>query len=123
MVRIFCKDRHGLAPEGCPSCGALIAYARRRLERCPFGEEKPTCADCPIHCYQPGVRDLVKDVMRYAGPRMIFRHPILALRHQIDARREAPPRPRPARPGRPGGLDQDGRRDDAGAAGAQETPS
>jgi hypothetical protein len=66
-----------------------MEYARRRLDKCPFGEEKPTCADCPIHCYQPNVRDQVKVIMRHAGPKMIWRHPILALWHVIDGRREA----------------------------------
>ena len=54
------------------------------------GETKLACAKCPIHCYQPEVREKVKAVMRYAGPRMIWRHPILALRHWLDAYRKAP---------------------------------
>ena len=85
MVTIYCRGHgHGGRPL-CPECADLLSYALCRLDRCPFGEEKTTCAKCPIHCYKPAMRDRVKEVMRYAGPRMLLRHPILALRHQLDS--------------------------------------
>ena len=63
------------------------------LDRCPFGEEKTTCARCPVHCYKPAMRERVRAVMRYAGPRMLLRHPILALQHQLDGvRHKKPPK-------------------------------
>jgi hypothetical protein len=70
----------------------MLDYAAVRLERCPFQEDKPTCAKCPVHCYQPKLREQLKAIMRYAGPRMIWRHPILAIRHSLDAYRKAPPK-------------------------------
>lgn len=86
MVRIYCRGKHGTRPP-CADCRALLDYAQCRLDRCPFGEQKPTCVNCPIHCYRPAMRDAVKEVMRYAGPRMLLRHPILAVRHLLDGRR------------------------------------
>ncbi len=71
----------------------LYQYACNRLDRCPFGEEKPACKQCPIHCYQPAKREEMKSIMRWAGPRMLWRHPILALRHLLDDRRPVPPIP------------------------------
>lgn len=94
MIVCYCRGHHGTQADLCADCEALLDYATLRLQRCPFGENKPTCVKCPIHCYQPEVRARVKDVMRYAGPRMIWRHPILALRHWLDAYRETPPVPR-----------------------------
>jgi hypothetical protein len=38
-----------------------------------------------IHCYKPAMREKIKNVMRYSGPRVTFRHPILALFHVIDS--------------------------------------
>jgi hypothetical protein len=32
-------------------------------------------------------------VMRYTGPRMMWRHPVLAVRHVLDGRRPAPALP------------------------------
>ena len=32
----------------------------------------------------------MKQVMRYAGPRMLWRHPILAIRHLLDGQRPLP---------------------------------
>ncbi|GGC90152.1 nitrous oxide-stimulated promoter family protein [Enterococcus wangshanyuanii] len=59
----------------------MLNYARTRLEFCQFGEEKTTCQRCPVHCYQPKYREQMKKVMRYSGPRMLVRHPILTIKH------------------------------------------
>ena len=74
----------------CAKCRQLLDYARVRLERCRFGAEKPTCAKCPVHCYQRARREQVKVVMRYAGPRMLWEHPVMSLRHWLDGFRSAP---------------------------------
>jgi hypothetical protein len=85
MVGIYCRDHHGGRKALCAECQALVDYALGRLERCPFGDQKTVCAQCPVHCYKPAMRTAVKSVMRYAGPRMLFRHPLLALQHRFDA--------------------------------------
>jgi hypothetical protein len=102
MIEMYCRDHHGTAqPSLCGKCGALRAYAMQRIDKCPFCLAKPTCANCPIHCYKPDRREEVRQVMRYAGPRMLKRHPVLALLHIIDGRRQvetptrAPRNPRP----------------------------
>lgn len=77
---------------------ALRAYADKRLDKCAYGEEKPACKQCPIHCYQAAKREEMKQVMRWAGPRMLWRHPILTLRHLIDDRRPVPALPQKYRP-------------------------
>lgn len=68
----------------------LSVYATNRLERCQFGEEKPACKHCPIHCYQPAKREEIRAIMRWSGPRMLLHHPILAIRHLIDDHRPVP---------------------------------
>ena len=93
MVRIYCRAHHGPSQETCRECAELLDYALGRLDRCPFGGDKPPCVDCPIHCYKPAMRDRARAVMRYAGPRMIWRHPILAIMHLIDGRRTPPSEP------------------------------
>ena len=94
MLRIYCRGRHGGRVGLCEECAQLHAYAMCRLDRCPFGAEKPACADCPIHCYKADRREEIRAVMRYAGPRMLWRHPLLAIRHLLDGRRPAPSSPR-----------------------------
>lgn len=91
MLHMYCHAHH--APRGatlCRECVELLDYARRRLERCVFGESKPTCANCTVHCYKPVMRERVRQVMVWAGPRMLWRHPILAVWHLIEGRRPAP---------------------------------
>jgi len=96
MVAVYCGDRHDAHEGLCADCIELMAYATRRLDRCIFGDEKPTCANCKVHCYNATMRERVRIVMRYAGPRMLWRHPLLAIRHLVDGRREAPTHPREA---------------------------
>jgi len=84
MIGLHCRGRHNTNGPLCDDCAALLDYALCRLDSCPFGTEKTTCARCPVHCYKPAMRARIKEVMRYAGPRMLYRHPILALRHQWD---------------------------------------
>ena len=91
MVRMYCRGHHGPSETPpCPECSALLDYASRRLDRCVFGDAKPTCANCLVHCYSADMRERVRTVMRWAGPRILFRHPILALLHKLDGRRPAP---------------------------------
>ena len=93
MLHLYCRGHHEMLEGPCASCAGLGRYADARLERCPYGETKPTCATCPIHCYRSDRRQEMKAVMRYAGPRMLLRHPILALRHRMDDMAASPCRP------------------------------
>lgn len=90
MMRIYCRDQHGATAGLCAECQGLLGYANVRLDRCRFGEEKPTCAKCPVHCYQRNHREQIRVMMRYAGPRMMWEHPVMSLRHWLDSFRQAP---------------------------------
>lgn len=93
MIGIYCRAFHGASDGLCDGCERLLEYANGRLERCPFGAEKPACAYCPVHCYKATMRQQIKNVMRYAGPRMLYRHPILAIHHIWNScRRKKEPR-------------------------------
>jgi hypothetical protein len=94
MTRIYCRDQHGTTTGLCAECSALLAYAHARLEHCPYQEHKSTCAKCPIHCYKPEMREKIREVMRYAGPRMLLQHPLLAVLHLLDGMKKAPSAPR-----------------------------
>lgn len=82
MIRIYCRYKEDNKTL-CPACQELLHYAHNRLARCPFGEKKSTCRSCTIHCYKPEMKIRMQAVMRYAGPRMLFFHPIAAIRHLI----------------------------------------
>jgi hypothetical protein len=96
MIEIYCRDHHGngvrrnngMKHKFCPGCRELLAYAELRLDKCPFQKNKTTCGNCPVHCYKPSMREKVREVMRYAGPRMTYRHPVLALFHLLDGMRK-----------------------------------
>jgi superfamily II helicase len=94
MIDLYCREQHATEAALCTECAALRDYARQRLARCPFQENKTTCARCPVHCYKRQMRDQIREVMRYSGPRMLTRHPILALMHLVDGRRKPADLPR-----------------------------
>ena len=91
MIRLYCRGKHGQT-ELCADCTALVAYTRVRLAKCPFQAEKPTCGQCKVHCYKPVLREQIRQVMRYAGPRMLLSHPLMAFQHLLDGQRKAPDR-------------------------------
>ena len=82
MIRLYCRKKE-VNNELCPGCQELLQYATARLERCKFGENKPTCKKCPIHCYRPQMEERMCKVMRWGGPRMILYHPVAAIKHVI----------------------------------------
>ncbi len=83
MIEIFCRQHHQ-AGNLCNDCKDLLEYALNRLEHCPKGSSKTSCRECEIHCYSPVQKKRIREVMRYVGPRMIFIHPIAAIRHLIS---------------------------------------
>ncbi len=87
MIAIYCRAHHGARSEPCAECAELLDYAASRVAKCPFGVDKPVCNQCEVHCYAPEKRARVQEVMRYAGPRMPTRHPVLAIRHLIRSKR------------------------------------
>ena len=87
MIELYCRKKHG-GRELCPECRELAEYARQRSDRCPFMENKTFCSNCKMHCYKPQMRQKIKEVMRFSGPRMMFYHPISAFRHVIESSKE-----------------------------------
>jgi hypothetical protein len=86
MFRIYCDKNH-YTPNLCEDCRGLLDYALDRLDKCPFGYEKPTCKNCHVHCYRKSEREKIRDIMRFSGPKMIYKSPYLALMHIIDGRK------------------------------------
>lgn len=82
MIRMYCR-RHEGNRTLCPKCRELTDYAGSRLDHCRYGSRKPTCKKCPVHCYKPEMRERIRTIMRWAGPRMIIYHPVAAIRHLL----------------------------------------
>jgi hypothetical protein len=90
MLNIYCSDQHQGDGGLCAECSQMLDYAQHRLTTCPFQQAKPACNHCEVHCYAAEMRNRVKEVMRYAGPRMTLRYPLLSLLHLFDKFRKAP---------------------------------
>ena len=88
MIQLYCSKQHHNGATLCKECSCLLSYANERIEHCPFIKEKTFCSNCQVHCYQPQMREQIRQVMRYAGPRMLLHHPVLAVRHLLESRRE-----------------------------------
>ena len=82
MIQLYCRKKEGNETL-CDSCRELLEYATQRLDRCHYGAAKPTCRKCPIHCYRRNMKARIQAVMRWAGPRMLFHHPLAAVKHLL----------------------------------------
>ena len=87
MISLYCRKNH-YTKELCPDCAALANYARQRSDKCPFMESKTFCSNCTVHCYRPERREKIRAVMCFSGPRMMFHHPVAAVRHLIETKKE-----------------------------------
>ena len=79
MIALYCRRQ-------------LHDYALTRIDKCPFMETKTFCSACKVHCYKPEMREKIRAVMRWAGPRMLPVHPVLSIRHAaatLRSKREA----------------------------------
>jgi len=94
MIRMHCHDMHDTEDAFCNDCQDLLEYAGKRLDKCTYQQQKPTCDKCPVHCYAPDMREKIRSVMRYSGPRMVYLHPVQAIRHLVDGRKKLPPNPK-----------------------------
>lgn len=81
MINLYCKKHHNASNPPCNSCNDLIVYSHKKIKNCPIIKANTSCANCNIKCYNQAMQDKIKKVMRYSGPRMIFYHPIVTLKH------------------------------------------
>jgi len=89
MIELYCRKNHSQGNGSiCEDCGKLIEYAVDRSDKCPFMEQKTFCSNCKVHCYRPDMREKIRTVMRFSGPRMVMYHPVMAIRHIIESKRE-----------------------------------
>ena len=95
MISLYCHKKHGNFWKSyrgnsslCAECAELDRYVRQQTDRCPVIATKTFCSNCRVHCYTPEMRERIKTVMRFSGPRMLFYHPIKAIRHVIESKRE-----------------------------------
>lgn len=86
MIELYCRGKHQRLynKKLCHECQGFMDYARLRIEHCPFIESKTFCNTCKVHCYANQMRQKIKEVMRYSGPRMVFSHPIVCIRHAFS---------------------------------------
>ena len=87
MISIYCESVHG-EKVLCEQCKQLKEYALQRIAHCVFGPDKPTCKNCPVHCYSPKKKEEIKKIMSFSGPVMLYKHPVLAIIHLLKNKRK-----------------------------------
>ena len=85
MIEIYCNSKHKHHDGLCPDCNELLEYAKNKLKQCPFKANKPACKDCKIHCYQKNYASRIIEVMKFSGPRMAIKHPVLSAIHLLKS--------------------------------------
>jgi hypothetical protein len=84
MIALNCRLHHNTEVVLCEECKRLEEYAHKRLLKCTFGNRKPACKQCPVHCYAKAEREQMRELMKKTGPKMLFHHPVYALEHLWD---------------------------------------
>lgn len=89
FVAVYCGDKHADRPktvfrykgigdstwrgiEVCDECTKMLTHGTAKRLICPM-EPKPYCKECDVHCYAPGYRERVREIMRYSGKKLILR--------------------------------------------------
>lgn len=88
MIRTYCRGHHGTRQGLCPECQTLQEYALLRADRCRLSKQRPFAPTAECIATKPAMREKIRAVMRYSGPRMLFSHPVLVVRHGIESIRE-----------------------------------
>ncbi|BCN29579.1 nitrous oxide-stimulated promoter family protein [Anaeromicropila herbilytica] len=83
MIELYCHGHKHSEKGLCKDCLVLLEYANQRILSCPISISKTYCSSCKIHCYKTEMRDRIRTVMKYSGPRMMVHNPILTLEHAI----------------------------------------
>ncbi|APF26384.1 MULTISPECIES: nitrous oxide-stimulated promoter family protein [Clostridium] len=84
MIDLYCRKKHKTKEVLCDECRELLQYANFRLDHCRFGENKPNCGGCKIHCYKKEMREKIIKVMKFSGPRSLIYNPKIAFEHLVD---------------------------------------
>ena len=78
MVKLYCKR------ELCDECKEVLNYSLKRIDNCKFMETKTFCSNCKAPCYSPKMKEKVKQIMKFSGPRILFHHPLLVISHMLS---------------------------------------
>lgn len=85
MTALYCRGhKHQLDENGeCADCDLLLRYSLSRTQRCPYIEKTLFCSNCPTPCYRPDMKEKMRVMMKYSGPRLFFRRPITVIWHVV----------------------------------------
>jgi hypothetical protein len=89
FISVYCREKHGdapsravraggllagylddVGPELCDECARLLLHGAAKRALCPH-DPKPGCRKCGTHCYSPGYRERIREVMRFSGMHLI----------------------------------------------------
>lgn len=83
MVKLYCRKNHKNG-ELCDECNEVLNYSLKRIDNCKFMETKTFCSNCKSPCYSLKMKEKIKQIMKFSGPRMLFYHPLLVIYHIIS---------------------------------------
>ncbi|MFC1976719.1 nitrous oxide-stimulated promoter family protein [Chloroflexota bacterium] len=102
FISIFCRENHqaeskdtfpikddrlwqALGDKGlvlCQDCRKLLNHGIAKLLLCPY-DSKPMCKKCVTHCYAPGYREKIQEVMKFSGLYMVRHGRLDLLAHYL----------------------------------------
>lgn len=83
MVKLYCKKNHK-NDKLCDECRDVLNYSLNRIDNCKYMDTKTFCSNCKAPCYGPKMKEKVKQIMKFSGPRILFHHPLLVISHMLS---------------------------------------
>ena len=80
----YCNENHGTSDEKlCPKCTALLTTVMLKIQRCPYGINKPVCDNCETPCFGEEATNNFREIMKSSRKKMLLSHPLMTIKHKI----------------------------------------
>ena len=83
MVKLYCRKNHKKR-ELCDECKDVLNYSLNRIDNCKYMDTKTFCSNCKKPFYSPKMKEKIKQIMKFSGPRILFHHPLLVISHMLS---------------------------------------
>lgn len=88
MIALYCHRNHHTRGAPLSRVRGAERLRPRPLRALPVHGDEDLLRQLPRARYKPDMREKIRAVMRFSGPRMIFYHPVAAIRHVVETKRE-----------------------------------
>ena len=88
MIRLYCRKKHGTKKIFVPNAKHFRSMRCSAVINAPLWKPRPFALTAVCIVTSRKCVKKIREVMRFSGPRMILHHPVMAVRHVIESKKE-----------------------------------